>query len=150
MGKGCSRAAARREGAGAAAVEFALVSGLLILLLFGIVDFGWMINRDTMINNASREGAREASLNPTVDDVRDTVMASLSTLSDMDENDITVTCRKPANAACNMSATDATAPASGDVAIVSVAYTHTWVTPVTPAFFGPDVVLTKTTEMRIE
>ena len=47
---------------GAAAVEFALLVPFLCLLLFGVIDFGYMLNRDTMINNAAREGVRTASV----------------------------------------------------------------------------------------
>jgi Flp pilus assembly pilin Flp len=50
----------RRED-GAAAVEFALVLPLLVLLVFGIIEFG-MAFRDTLtIASATRTGARTAS-----------------------------------------------------------------------------------------
>lgn len=150
MGARARYVTSRRDEAGAAVVEFALVASLLILLLFGIVDFGWLVNRDTMINNASREGAREASINPATSDVRDTVLSYLSTLPTLDPDDITVTCRKPSNAPCALESVGPDAPVSGDVAVVRVQYTHQWLTPVTPTFFGAHVVLDKTTEMRIE
>lgn len=47
---------------GAAAVELAFVLPLLILLLFGIVQFGILANRQQAIHAAAREGARLASL----------------------------------------------------------------------------------------
>jgi hypothetical protein len=49
-----------REETGAAAVEFALVLPILVVLLFGIFEFGraWSIHH--MITDASREGARRA------------------------------------------------------------------------------------------
>jgi Flp pilus assembly protein TadG len=43
---------------GAAAVEFALVLPLLILILFGIIEFGFVLYDQEVITNASREGAR--------------------------------------------------------------------------------------------
>jgi len=43
---------------GAAAVEFAFVLPLLLLLLFGIVEFSILFYNKAMITNASREGAR--------------------------------------------------------------------------------------------
>ena len=53
----------RRESEdGAAAVEFALVLPVLLLLIFGIVDFGRMLNAKITINQAAREGARAAAL----------------------------------------------------------------------------------------
>jgi Flp pilus assembly protein TadG len=47
---------------GSAAVEFALVLPLLLLLVFGIVDFGRMLNDKIMLTEAAREGARSAAL----------------------------------------------------------------------------------------
>jgi Flp pilus assembly protein TadG len=47
---------------GAAAVEFALVLPLLILLVFGIVQFAIAYNRVQGLHASAREGARIASL----------------------------------------------------------------------------------------
>jgi hypothetical protein len=44
-------------------VEFALVLPLLLLLLFGIIDFGRALNAQITITQAAREGARLAALN---------------------------------------------------------------------------------------
>ncbi len=139
----------RRTEEGAAAVEFALVAGLLITLLFGIIDFGWMVNRDTMVNNAAREGAREASLNPNDADVKQVARSSLSSLPPA-EVDVEFSCKKPDSSACNVTASDASAPASGDVAIVTVSYDHDWLTPVIAGIFGSKITLAKSTQMRIE
>jgi hypothetical protein len=43
---------------GAAAVEFALVLPVLIVILFGIIEFGFALYNKEVITNASREGAR--------------------------------------------------------------------------------------------
>ena len=43
---------------GAAAVEFAIILPLLLMLLFGIIEFGIILYDKAMITNASREGAR--------------------------------------------------------------------------------------------
>ena len=50
------------EGAqdGAAAVEFALLLPLLVLLLFGIIQFGIAFNARIQATNAAREAARRA------------------------------------------------------------------------------------------
>jgi len=50
-------ASSSRE-AGAAAVEFALVVPVLILLVFGIIQFGITFGQVLALNNASRQGAR--------------------------------------------------------------------------------------------
>ena len=43
---------------GVAAIEFALVLPILLMLIFGIVEFGIILYDKAMITNASREGAR--------------------------------------------------------------------------------------------
>jgi hypothetical protein len=47
---------------GAELIEFALVLPLLLLVLFGILDFGIMFQRYETVTNAAREGARIAVL----------------------------------------------------------------------------------------
>jgi Flp pilus assembly protein TadG len=52
----------QRTDEGAAAVEFALVLPLLLLVLFGIVDFGRAYNAQQALNAGTREGARVKAL----------------------------------------------------------------------------------------
>ena len=47
---------------GASAVEFAIVLPLLLLFVFGIIEFGLLLYNKAVITNASREGARAATL----------------------------------------------------------------------------------------
>jgi TadE-like protein len=47
---------------GAELIEFAIVTPLLLLLVFGIADFGLMFQRYEVLTNAAREGARVAAL----------------------------------------------------------------------------------------
>ncbi len=54
---------ARRDERGAALVEFALVVTLLLLLIFGMVEFGLDYNNYIVVRNGSREGARLAVVN---------------------------------------------------------------------------------------
>ncbi|HEX7745450.1 MAG TPA: TadE family protein [Micromonosporaceae bacterium] len=49
-----------RDG-GAAAVEMALVLPLLLLFIFGIIDFGRMLNTQISLTTAAQEGARVAA-----------------------------------------------------------------------------------------
>ena len=51
-----------RSERGAELVEFALVLPLLLVLIGGIVDFGFLFQRYEVVTNAAREGARLASL----------------------------------------------------------------------------------------
>lgn len=43
---------------GAAAVEFAFVMPILFMLVFGIIEFGFIFNRWISVTHAAREGAR--------------------------------------------------------------------------------------------
>lgn len=45
---------------GASAVEFAIILPLLLTLVFGIMESGWMFAQQVEIRNAAREGARLA------------------------------------------------------------------------------------------
>ena len=47
-----------KEQKGASAVEFAILLPVLILILFGTVEFGLLLYNQQVITNASREGAR--------------------------------------------------------------------------------------------
>jgi Flp pilus assembly protein TadG len=58
------KALIRRTGRrrGTAIVEFAVVLPLLLVLLFGIIDFGWIFMVRQTLTNAAREGCRVAVL----------------------------------------------------------------------------------------
>ena len=47
-----------RDEKGAAAVEFAVVAGLFLMIVFGIIEFGILMFDQHVLTNASREGAR--------------------------------------------------------------------------------------------
>lgn len=144
MGQSRKRARGDR---GAAAVEFALVVPLLFLLVFGMIDFGWAINRYTVLNNATREGVRLASLGMSDAEVRASVLDSLDDDVNFDTSavDVDVTCRTPANGACGSWA-DA---ASGGTAVITVTYSTDWLTPA-GKIAGDELTISKTSRMRIE
>ena len=50
----------RKNERGAALIEFALVLPILVVLLMGILEFGWWLNGWIVITGAAREGARAA------------------------------------------------------------------------------------------
>jgi len=48
----------RRDDSGAAAVEFALVMPILLMLVFAIISFGWLFAQKQALGNAARQTAR--------------------------------------------------------------------------------------------
>lgn len=63
---------------GAVAVEFAIILPVLVILLFGIIQFALAFNRLQGLHAAAREGARIASIPGTsVGDVNDRVDSAL-------------------------------------------------------------------------
>jgi Flp pilus assembly protein TadG len=142
---------------GAEAVEFALVLPVFLTLVFGVVDFGYMINHDTMVNNASREGARKGAVDTDVNHIECAVRQEMTTVEpDAGSANcrpagtkitVTITCLKPGGAACGTFATDAV---SGGTVIVTVSYQHSWITPVGGTIKPGGITLANTTDMRIE
>ncbi|WP_182377120.1 TadE/TadG family type IV pilus assembly protein [Nocardioides sp. WS12] len=62
MSRGFARA--RRDVRGAAAVEFALLLPVLMVLVFGIINYGDMLSVRQSVSQAASEGARAAAVNP--------------------------------------------------------------------------------------
>lgn len=136
----------RRDTRGAAALEFALVAPILFLLLFGIIDYGYLINRSSMINNAVRDAAREGALHGSQAEVSAVATAALAGFSPTPT--VAVTCKTAAGAACG--SYDAGAESGGTVT-VRVTYQHPMMTPVGSMIGGGDTVtVTRTATMRIE
>lgn len=48
---------------GQAMLEFALILPILLALVCGIIDFGWIFYHQSELNNCAREGARYAIVN---------------------------------------------------------------------------------------
>jgi len=59
-----------RKNRGAAVIEFAILLPLLLLIVFGLIEFGFNFLQYHYIANAAREGARIAAKLPEVDDVK--------------------------------------------------------------------------------
>jgi Flp pilus assembly protein TadG len=134
---------------GAAAVEFALVLPILVMILLGIVDFGLEINSQAILANAAREGARVASLGGTRADAASAVTTASASLLNVNAGNpvVTITCRKPGGTTC-ASGFD-TDKASGGTVIVTVSYVYSWISPAILGLPG-STTISKTSEMRIE
>lgn len=55
---------------GAAAVEFALILPILLLIVFGIFAFGQFYSEYQILQGAAREGARHAAVRATPEEIR--------------------------------------------------------------------------------
>lgn len=66
---------------GAAAVEFALVLPFLLLVVFGIIDFGRAYNAQITLTHAAREAVRVWALGGTTSDVTAAAEAAATGLS---------------------------------------------------------------------
>ena len=129
---------------GASAVEFALVVPLLLAVLFSIIDLGFAINRYTVLNNATREGVRAASLSASKSEVDKAVNDSLADLKG--KVTVTVSCTTPLGGTCGSWDANHT---TGGVAVVTATYQHAWLTPMGKAV-SSSLTLSKTSQMRIE
>lgn len=59
---------------GATLVEFAMVLPMLMLIVLGIMEFGWYTRTQLAVANAVREGARVASMGKTQGEIRTRVI----------------------------------------------------------------------------
>ncbi len=69
--KGCRRRVSARRGQ--SIVEFALVVPVLLALLIGIMEFGWLAKNTMTLSSAAREGARAAAVGKTTQAVSDII-----------------------------------------------------------------------------
>ena len=77
---------------GTAAVELAVVSPLILILLVGLLQVGRMVQVSQILNNAAREGARKASTGVnTYADVQTTVTNYLTNAGITNQSGLTVT-----------------------------------------------------------
>lgn len=99
---------------GSVAVEFALLLPVLLLIVFGVIDFGRALNAEITLTQAAREGARLASLGYTSSAVTTRVQSAATGLSGVT---VTVT-------------TCATGAGAGVDGVVKASYTFSFITPV--------------------
>lgn len=126
---------ARGGDRGAQAVEFALVLPLLLVLVFGIIDFGRALNAQISLNQAAREGVRASALGQTAAAVQSRTITAADPLP-LTAPDVTV-------AGCPVT------PVPAGNATVTVKYSFSFITPIGPllSIFGGGG-LTSTIAMR--
>jgi Flp pilus assembly protein TadG len=124
--------AEKRDECGAAAVEFALVMPILLVLVLGIAEFGRAYSVQTILSGAAREGVRVMALKNDPAAARAATKAAASTLG-LTDSQIGVT--------PNPCVSTATSP-------VSAAVTVTYPMALLTGFFGTSITLTGKGVMR--
>ena len=122
---------------GQSLVETALILPVILLLLTAIIDFGLLFNHYLIVSNASREGARGASLGNTNEQITNTVKNVASTL-DESKLSITITPNRPADRK------------AGTTVTVAVKYQYSMITPIIAAIIPGPFDLETNTTMRCE
>ena len=130
-----------RNESGQAMVEFAVTLPILIMILCGIIDYGWIITNQNSIDHSAREGARYAIVNSVQAGAVESIKTYTKSLapSGITENlTVDVTFTNPGN------------PRLGDV-IVEVSGDVQVLTPITGVFVQDQVVnLTSLCRMKVE
>lgn len=121
----------RRSSAGQSIAEFALVVPILLLLVFGIVEFGLIVKSWQVVTDAAREGARVAVVGLTPGQTADSVDATAAVRDALDRGGL-----NGANATVTLEALGLTGGAwegadRGDQARVTINYPHDMI------MFGP-------------
>ncbi len=131
---------------GAVAVEFALILPILIVLVFGIIEFGLALYNKEVIANASREGARYGIVigppRPLEDDIKGVVRSYLTNFGwDASAADISVINDTTGGTQCSAFGED-----------LKVVLNYDYKFSVLPNFapISKDITLSATTEMKCE
>lgn len=119
---------------GSAIVEMALVLPILIVLVFGIIDFGRVFHAYLTIDHAGREAAR---------------MASVREFGQVTTTAVNKSGGMITASHVSVSYDDASQKRGSNVT-VTINYPITFLTPVIQPFFKDGFTLTDTTTMRIE
>jgi len=138
---------------GLAAVEFALVLPVLVLLMFGLIQFAWLMMSETMLMNASSAGARVlaagrgsvVTVNPQGGPWTETLNQVTSSASALNPAKLTIT-TSIAGTTCTSDTACAASLASnlGGKATVAVSYTFT---PLIPGYLTSIIPSTLTSTM---
>ena len=127
---------------GQAMLEFALILPIVLLILCGILDFGWMYYNQLALNNICREGARYAVVSTAESHETDGILRHIENFIDdtypIDDIVVTVTYTKPLD------------PLNGDVVVAAEKEFH-YLTPVISTVTGKQSrTLTAQVVMKVE
>jgi len=128
----------RKKRRGAAAVEFAIVAPVFLVLVFGLIEFGRLVMVQQVITNAAREGARSGILDGATTSNVQTVVNNYLATAAISGATVTVTPSPPSSAGF------------GQPVTVDVTVDFDDVSWMPSPFFLKDATLTSTTAMRRE
>lgn len=126
---------------GQAMVEFALILPIFLLILCGIIDFGWLFYNQLSLNNACREGARYAVVNTAEGYGTQAIINHI-------EN-ATTTVFANDGVRIDVEYTTPSDPTAGDVT-VSMEADISFFTPVLSTVLGEERTITSTVVMKVE
>lgn len=130
---------------GGSAAEFAIIAPVLVLLLFGIIEFSLILYDQAMITNASREGARAGIVYNSPDRIGDGEITNVVTRYCANH---LVSFRSGSAPTISIQRSGA---ASGDTLTVQVTYPYTFlVLPNFATSVGGQLNLTAESVMRME
>ncbi|MDD2433344.1 MAG: TadE/TadG family type IV pilus assembly protein [Clostridia bacterium] len=129
----------RREGKGQALVEMALLLPLLLLLLFGIIEFGRVMSASFIVTHGAREGARYGAVGATDSEIvtRIQTKAAVALYDPEDPTKLSIEIGR-------------TGPVKGGDIEVKVSYAVTLYLPLIPEFTGNPLTVVGTSVMRVE
>lgn len=121
---------------GQSMVEFAIIFPILILILVGIIEFGFMFSGYLTLTNASRETARSISLGA---NDASAIQRANDSIVNLDQTHLIVTISPVESLR-----------AQGDLVTVTLTYNYEFLTPFMEAILGNHFQLITDTTMRVE
>ena len=118
---------------GQSAVEFALVLPILLLIVCGILDFGWLFYNQLSVENACREGARVGCVNAQDAQLDQIVTDKVEAILPKNLNSVVV----------DSKLTNPTSPLEGDLKVNTL-------TPVLGVIYGKTKELSYTVTIKTE
>ncbi|WP_448902795.1 TadE family protein [Eubacterium sp.] len=124
---------------GQSAVEFALVLPILLLIVCGILDFGWLFYNQLSVENACREGARVGCVNSQEAKLTEIVTDKVKAILPDNLDPVTV----------DVKLTNTSSPLEGDLKVNVKAEMNT-LTPVLGVIYGKTKELSYTVTIKTE
>lgn len=131
----------KRNTDGQSLVEFALILPFLILLILGMIEFGWILNGQITLTSATREGARVAIVYESSVDASTAVQSAVSKSAEsssltIEDDGINTTFENRNYGGTNY--------------LTAVVNVNATIKPIIGLYFSGDVNLSAKAEMKVE